>query len=299
MTQKPSNLGLLAALLAYTLWGSLPLYWKLLKAASAVEILTHRIFWSLIFVGIIIQAKNGLASIRPILTNSNNLKRLLLTSLLIGANWLIYIWGVNNGKALECSLGYFICPLLTVALGYLFLKERLRQFQLIALGFALTGVLYKTWNYGALPLVAIALALTFAFYALLRKTAKVESSEGLFVETLFLAPVALIIIFLNYSNNSGIFLTPNYYFLSLLLASSGIVTAIPLLLFAYSTRRLSMSTIGVVQYLSPTLQFLCAVFIFNEPFNSSDLVAFSLIWIGLILYSLEGLYFSHKSQLIN
>lgn len=294
MTLKPSNLGLLAALLAYALWGLLPIYWKLLKAANAVEILTHRIFWSLIFVGILIHAKKGLASVKPILTNSDNLKRLLLTSLLIGANWLIYIWGVNNGKTLECSLGYFICPLLTVALGFLFLKERLRKLQVAALGFALTGVLYKTWNYGEFPEVAIGLAVTFATYTLLRKTAKVESTEGLFLETILLAPIALIVIVLNKVNATGVFLNTGYEVETLLLVTSGIVTALPLLLFSYSARRLSMATTGVVQYLSPTLQFLCAVFIFNEPFNSSDLIAFSLIWIGLILYSLESVYRSQQ-----
>ena len=273
--------GFIATLATLFLWGFFPVYWKSLQHVPAVEILAHRIVWSFFFTLLIILLRRR----RSHLSFS---KELIATAVLISANWLIYIWAVNTDRIVEASLGYFINPLATVLLGILFLRERLRRPQGLALILACVGLVFLAWRLGRTPWVALLLAFTLAFYGLLRKTAKAESLPGLFVETALLSPFALAYILrLGFLGSSAF--CPEALRTDLLLIGGGVITSGTLLLFVYGARRLRYTTVGFLQYLLPTMQLTIGVFLYHEPFTRVHLISFGFVWAGVILYSVSSL----------
>ena len=284
--------GVLAAVVAYTLWGILPVYWKALQAVPALEILAHRTVWSLVFVLLLLALRRQWNWVRQARKRPRMLLVFGLTTCLLGANWFTYIWAVNSGHVVDSSLGYFINPLLSVLLGVLFLKERLRPWQGVAIGFALAGVVFLTVAYGAFPWIALTLAGTFGFYGLLRKTAPLGSLEGLTLETALLSIPTVAYLLTLESAGSGAFGHAGLP-TSLLLVGAGVVTAFPLLMFAYAARSVSLATVGILQYIAPTLQFLLGVLVYDEPFSPARLIGFAAIWVALAMYSTEGLLQGH------
>jgi chloramphenicol-sensitive protein RarD len=281
--------GTLTAAAAYILWGFFPIYWKLLQNVTALEILAHRMTWSLVFLLAILAYKNHWSWIRPALKNRKILLTFLTTAVLLSVNWGIYIWGVNAGFIIETSLGYFINPLVNVLLGVLFLKEKLRPGQLLAVLIALAGVLYLTFSYGTLPWIALTLAFSFGFYGLLRKTAALGSLEGLSLETgLLFLPALAFLIFLQFNGTAAFARTDLRT--TLLLAFAGVATAVPLLLFAAGARQITLITLGILQYTAPTIQFLIGVLLYKEPFDTQRLLGFALVWLALLIYTGESLY---------
>lgn len=293
------NKGLWAAFSAYFAWGFLPVFWRALHGVTAVELLANRVVWSLLFLAIALLVRKRWQWVAMLRENPRRAGLFALTAVLLSINWLTYIWGVNAGYIVETSLGYFINPLLNVLLGTIFLGERLRNGQWAAVALAAAGVLYLTFSYGALPWIALTLAFSFGFYGLLRKTAVLEAMEGLTMEILFLTPVA--VLFLLYQAITGVgHFGQDGWNITLLLLFSGIVTAVPLVLFSYGARLLPLTTMGLLQYIAPTIQFLIGVFIFGELFTGARVVGFSIIWLALILYSAEGLYvarYRHKQRI--
>jgi chloramphenicol-sensitive protein RarD len=289
------NRGFVYGIAAYMLWGFLPLYWKALQDVPAGEILANRIVWSFVFVILLLTLRGSWRWLRPALKQRRVLLTFTATALLLGTNWFIYIWAVNAGFVIETSLGYFINPLINVLLGFVFLQERLRKGQMAALALAVAGVLYLTFSYGAFPWIALTLAFTFGFYGLLRKTAPLGATEGLALETavLFLPALAL----MGYLNQtgSGAFGQEGWQ-TSLLLMGVGVITAVPLLLFAAAARRITLTNIGLLQYIAPTIQFLLGVYVFNEAFGPERLAGFIMIWTALIVYSLESLWISRLNR---
>ncbi len=281
--------GVPTVLLAYTMWGLLPLYWKMLDAVPSYEIICHRIFWSFLFSLALLGLRK---QIRPFIQNINNLRTsltFLATASLLGCNWLVYIWAVNNGYIIESSLGYFINPLIAVFFGVFFLHEPLRPGQWAALSVALAGVLYLTFSYGHFPWIGLTLAVTFALYSLLRKTAHLHSLDGLTLETgLLTLPAATTLIYLAWHGRLHLF-TPVHEYTWLLLGA-GPVTALPLLCFVFGAQRISMTAVGLMQYLAPTLQFLIGLMLFHEPFPREKRIGFTLIWLALALYVSENIY---------
>lgn len=281
------NKGILFGVITYSIWGLLPIYWKLLKDVPAIEILGHRMVWSFFFMVLVLGVTKRWRWIRLVLQQPKVLAPFLLTAVILSLNWFTYIWAVNAGFIVETALGYFINPLVNVLLGYLFLKERLRVGQGVAVLLALSGVLYLTFSYGSLPWIALTLAFSFGFYGLLRKTAVLDSIDGLALETAWLFPFALGMLVLFAIQGKGSFVQGSAG-MTLLLMGAGVVTAVPLLFFAATARRVTMATLGILQYLAPTIQFLIAIFIYNEPFNRSQLFGFSFIWLALIVYTVES-----------
>jgi chloramphenicol-sensitive protein RarD len=247
------------------------------------QILAHRIVWSMLFLFIILAWRRERLFLNY-LTSPRTLGILMLTGALIGGNWFIYIYAVNNNHIVDASLGYYINPMVNILLGVVFLKERLSRIQLIAVAFAFAGVAYLTVHYGKLPIISLFLAFSFGLYGLLRKKANLQSMPGLMVETLLLAPVALWFLWHVNSIGSGSF-THYSVFTDLLLILGGPVTALPLFWFGIAATRIPLSTLGFIQYLSPTLQLLLGIFIFKEPFNAAYLVSFGLVWTGLGIYT--------------
>ena len=288
------NRGVLYALGAYLAWGLLPVFWKAVQEATPVEILSHRIVWSVLFLLLLLTVRRHWFWLHEARCN----RRLLLifgaTSLLLSVNWLTYIWAVNAGHVLESSLGYFINPLVNVLLGVVILREQMRPGQWVAVGLATVGVLYLTLSLGSLPWIALTLAFSFGFYALLRKTASLNSLEGLTLETSFMFLPALVYLLYLEATGQGTFGNVSFGLTTLLFAT-GVVTAIPLLLFAAGARRIPLTTIGLLQYLSPTIQFLLAIYLYHEPFTRAKLVGFIFIWSALGVYSGEGLWRRHQN----
>lgn len=279
--------GYIFGLLAFLIWGLLPAYWKLLSSLPAAEILAHRVIWSVLFLAIIVQFLGRWRAVRQTLQQPMTGFAVTSSAILIGANWLVFIWAVNAGFLLECSLGYFITPLVNLLFGVTLLKERLSFGQGVAVILAAFGVSYMAYDFGALPWISLALAFTFAGYGLLRKVAKVSSLDGLLLETAMLFPVALgYIFFLESSGVGKTFALDSFTFMLLVLC--GVATAVPLLLYVAAAKLLPFTTIGLLQYSAPTIQLLMAVVIFDEPFTTVHLVAFSFIWSALALYSGES-----------
>ncbi|MGF1514945.1 MAG: EamA family transporter RarD [Elainellaceae cyanobacterium] len=284
---KASSAGTLYALLAYGSWGLLPIYWKFFGQSSPVEVLCHRIIWSLVFLGGILLLQQRQAEIRALLQARQRLALLLLSALLLTCNWGLYIYGVNTDRVVETSLGYYINPLVTVLLGFAVLKERLRLGQQIAVGLAAIAVGYFIWQFGDVPWIALGLAFTFAFYGLVRKVVAIAPMAGLAVETLLIAPAALI--FMVYSGATGAGSFGASLPLTLLFIGAGVITSMPLLWFNNAAKRLQLSTLGFFQYLAPSLQLLLGVFLYGEPFTPTHGVTFGLIWAALLLYSTASL----------
>ncbi|MEW9900821.1 EamA family transporter RarD [Chitinivorax sp. PXF-14] len=286
---KHARSGLLYAFGAYFCWGLFPLYWKPIHQVPALEILSHRIAWSLVFLaGVLLWKRHG-DWLPAALRQPRLVAGFALSAALLSVNWFVYIWAVNAGHVIESSLGYFINPLVSVLLGGLVLKERLRPVQKFAIGLATAGVAWLTWSVGALPWIALALAFSFGAYGLLRKMAPLGSLEGLTLETLLMAAPAIGYLLWLESHGSGHF-GHDTTLTNTMLAGAGVVTAIPLLLFGAGARRLSLTTLGLMQYIAPTLQFLIGVFLYHEPFAASKLLGFGLIWLALLVFSGEGLY---------
>lgn len=290
-----SNKGLFAALGAFTMWGLLPLYWKALSSAIPLEILCHRIIWSTVATLLLLLLWGKIGSLGKALKKKKIVLRFILTSLLISVNWLIYIWAVNSNYIVESSLGYYINPLVNVLLGVCFLKERLRNLQWVAIFLAFLGVCYLTFGYGHFPWIAIALAVTFGLYGLLRKTASLPSLEGLGIETTFLLIPALLTLVYLASQGQSDFIHQNSNG-RLLLAATGIITSLPLLLFGYAARNMQLSTLGVVQYLAPSLQLCIGLFVYGEAFPREQMIGFTLVWCGLLVYAAEGIVLRIRRQ---
>lgn len=282
------NKGVLYAAGAYACWGLLPVFWKSLQHIDALEIVAHRIIWSLAFAVILLIADRRWSQISTAWRNRRVLATFMVTGALLAANWFVYVWAVNSNHIVETSLGYFINPLVNVLLGALVLKERLRIGQGAAMSVALIGVLYLTFQYGSFPWIALTLAVTFALYGLLRKTASLDALEGFSLETALLT--LPMIAYLAYREVTGHATLIHHDPLTwLLLIAAGPVTAVPLLLFAAGARRVSLITLGVLQYIAPTLQFLIGVGWYGEPLTLPRLVGFALIWTALAIYTFDGI----------
>jgi chloramphenicol-sensitive protein RarD len=282
------NKGTLAAIGAYALWAVFPVYWKTVQMVPAFEILCHRMVWSFVFVALLLTWKKRWEWAQRVRKHPAILCVFLGTSAMLALNWFIYIWAVNAGHLVDTSLGYFINPLLSVLLGVVFLRERLRLWQWIAVAIAACGVSYLTVSYGAFPWIALTLALTFGFYGLLRKTAPLNALEGLLLETTFMFLPALAYLLYLESRGAASFGHASAL-TNTLLALSGVATSLPLLLFAYGAKRIPLATVGILQYIAPTGQFLLGVLVYGESFTQTRMIGFSVIWVALLIYSLEGI----------
>ena len=280
--------GILYAALAFLCWGLFPLYFHALDEVPPLQILAHRMVWSLAFLLILLVLRRQWKWLEQV-RRPRVFFSFVLSALLLSANWLVYIWSVTNHHVIEASLGYFINPLVNIMLGYLILKERMRPAQWAAIAVAALGVGWLTWQAGTVPWIALILAFTFGAYGLLRKTAALGALEGLSFETMVLFPLAAGYVIWLTVNGQNMFLTTESDTTRWLLVMAGPFTAIPLLLFATGARKIPLSILGLLQYLSPTLQFLLGVMLFKEAFTADRLVGFALIWGALILFAGEGL----------
>ncbi|MBA3589969.1 EamA family transporter RarD [Methylibium sp.] len=292
----PSNVnrGILQASLAYACWGLFPLYFKALQAVPPLELLAHRVAWSLLFVAALLAAQRRWTWLGAALCDARVLRSCAASSLLIAINWFFYIWAVTNDRIVEASLGYFINPLVNVLFAALVLGERLRRGQWAAVALAAAGVAWLTVQAGAPPWIALAIAVSFAGYGLLRKTAPLGALEGLAMETLMLGPIALAVLAWLALQGQAAF-TDSGATTRWLLVAAGPITAIPLLLFAAGARRIPFALLGLLQYIGPTLQLLLGVLIFDEPFGAPRAIGFGAIWAALALYSVESLWRSRRS----
>jgi chloramphenicol-sensitive protein RarD len=279
--------GITAGLGAYALWGLFPLYFPLLEPAGGVEIVAHRVIWSLLFVAILLTVLRRWTQVRAVLRDRRSMLVLAGASICITGNWLVFVYGVNSGHVVETSLGYFVNPLVSVVLGVVFFAERLRPLQWTAVGIAAVAVLVLTLDYGRPPWIALALALTFGTYGLLKKLVRVEAAPGLFVETALIAVPASLFIVVVQARGDGTFGVGAGH--SLLLASSGIATAVPLLMFAAAARRIPLSTVGLLQYVTPLMQLSIGVFIDHEPMPPARLAGFAIVWVALAVFTADGL----------
>lgn len=289
------NPGIVYSLSAYLIWGLFPLYFKQLSLVPALEVVMHRTVWSLLFVLVVLLVLKRWSWMRAVVRQPKVLGAFALSALLLSSNWLIYVWAVQNQHVQETSLGYFILPLVNVAMAYVLLKERPRRGQWVAVGVACMGVLWLTIQGGRLPWIAILLALTFGVYGLLRKVAALGPLEGLTLETMMLAPLALVYMGVGLRSGNSVLLQGDWS-TNLWLMVGGPLTAIPLLLFAAGARRIPLTTLGILQYSAPTVQFILSVVVFHEPINSTRMWGFILIWAALVVYSLEGLHNSRQAR---
>jgi chloramphenicol-sensitive protein RarD len=279
--------GVLYAAMAFIIWGLSPIYWKAMQQVPALEIVTHRVVWSFLFFIGLTFAQRRWDEFQRALKTPRTLLILGLTTLLVSCNWLVYIWAVNAGYMLQASLGYYINPLVNVLLGMLFLKERLRRPQALAVLLAFTAVIFRTVSLGELPWIALILSFTFGFYGLIRKVAPVSSLVGLAVETLLLiGPGIVYLVYLESREIGALF--HGGWVLDLLLIGTGVLTAVPLLFFNLGARRINLSTLGLMQYIAPSGMFLLAVLAYGEPFSMLQAWTFILIWTALALYSIDS-----------
>jgi chloramphenicol-sensitive protein RarD len=281
-TKARGRAGALSAVGAFLMWGLFPLYWKMLAGVPALEVVAHRTTWGFLSVAGFVSLLGGWREARAVLLHRRTLLMLSASALLIAFNWLLYIWAVLHSHIVEASLGYYINPLVNVVLGVVILRETLSRAQKVAVGLASVGVAILTVGHGRLPWIALTLAISFGLYALVRKTVNAEAVVGLLGETAVLTPFALSFVAWVGLRGEGSF-GPSAPLASLLLALGGVVTAVPLVLFARGARALPLSTVGLIQYLSPSIQFLLAVLVFREPFNLIQGVAFVCIWCALAL----------------
>jgi len=280
-----NKLGLLFGISAYSLWGAFPLYWPLLEPANPLEIVSHRAVWTLVFCFMVLAATKALKSTLATLKQPKITARLFLTSILISINWLVYIWATNNEHVVEASLGYYINPLIIIGFGVILLKEKMRPLQWVAVTIASIGVLVLTIDYGRLPWIALVLAISWGSYGLIKKQLGLGALEGLAIETLISAFFYLA--YLVYIGNQGTGQFGHSWGLTILLISAGAVTAIPLLLFNGSTNRLPFTTIGLLQYITPTLQFSVGVWVRHEDMPTARWIGFLIIWVALTTLALD------------
>lgn len=286
MTPTQQRDGIAAALGAYVIWGLVPIFFKQLASVPALEIIAHRVLWSLLLVGGFLAVRGVLGDVWRHVIHPKTLGHAALAAALVMSNWFIFVWAVNAGRILETSLGYFITPLVSIVLGVVVLHERLRPRQWAAVSLAVAGVAIEAWRIGGLPWVSLGLAATFGSYGLLRKQLPVDAAGGLFLETLCAAPLAAA--YLMWLGAAGSF--GKVGATDVLLIASGAVTAIPLLLFAIGARRLPMATMGFLQYTAPSLSFIVAILFYGEPMSAARILAFAAIWTGLALYTADMLW---------
>jgi chloramphenicol-sensitive protein RarD len=273
---------------AYALWGLFPLYFPLLKPAGGLEIVAHRVLWSLVFVGLLLTVVRRWSLVRAAVTDRRTVLVLAVAAVLISANWLVFVYGVNSGHVVETSLGYFINPLVSVLLGVVVFAERLRPLQWTAVALAAVAVAVLTVDYGRPPWIALSLAVTFGLYGLMKKLVRVEAAPGLFLETAIAAGPAAVALAVLHGEGDGTFGNAGTWH-ALLLVCSGIATAIPLLLFAAAARRVPLSTVGLLQYLTPLMQLAIGVFVFDEPMPPARLAGFAIVWAALALFTADSL----------
>ncbi|MFG1175769.1 EamA family transporter RarD [Erwiniaceae bacterium CAU 1747] len=295
MNPQQTRQGVLFALGAYFIWGVAPVYFKLIQQVPAGEIMTHRVIWSFFFMLILISISRGWRNIRSIASQPKKVLLLAVSAVVICSNWLLYIWAVNNHHLLEASLGYFINPLLNVLVGMLFLGERFRRLQWLAVALAACGVLVQLWKFGSVPVIALGLALTFSMYGLLRKKIAVDAQTGMLVETSWLLVPAAVYLFCIVDTPTS-HLGSNAASLNILLAAAGIITTIPLMLFTAACARLRLSTVGFFQYLGPTLMFLLAVLFYDEQMTADKVVTFGFIWAALALFIADAFLMLRRSS---
>ena len=284
--QKEKTAGIMFAVAAYGLWGILPLYWKLISNVFSMEILSNRIVWAFVFMALIIVLTKQWDELKLLVKNKKQMLNICAASILIAINWGMYIWAVNSNRIVDASLGYYINPLLAVALGVLIYKEKLSYWTWTAITVASIGVIIKTVQYGKIPWVSLGLAISFALYGAIKKSVKANSIVGLTIETAMLAPAAAAYIVVRHISGVGAFRTEGALVI-LLLVGAGIVTAIPLLLFSSAAKRLPLSLVGLTQYISPSISLLIAVLVYHEAFTNVDMIAFSFIWAALVIYSIS------------
>jgi len=287
------NKGVLYGVAAYLMWGFFPIYIKALQVVPSLQIMLHRVVWSFLFVMLLILLRREWPRFKDSLRKPRVLLTYTLTAVLLAVNWLIFIYGINSGQVVETSLGYFINPLLSVALGVVFLRERLRPMQWFPVGLASLGVLYLTLQYGSLPWIALGLAFSFGIYGLIKKIAPLGSLHGLSLETGIIFIPALLFLLYTESQGNGSFGHLGWN-VTLLLAFAGVVTALPLLLFGLAARSIPLTQLGILQYIAPTVQFLLGIFLYQEPFTVTRLVGFTIIWLALLIFTLEGMYERRK-----
>ena len=286
--QNDRTRGVISAIIAYLMWGFLPIYWKLLRQAAAPEILSHRVIWSLFFLLIFLITARRLPlfreEVRAICTEPRRILGVFAATVIISLNWLIYIWAVNDNRIVETSLGYYINPLVNVLFGVALLKEKLSSRQYLAVALAVLGVLNLVLQFSAVPWVALSLAVSFSLYGLCKKLLGIAPITGITLETLLISPVALTYLFFLHSQGTGVLGHANPMITAMLIGA-GIVTALPMVLFANAANRLPLSLLGFIQYLSPTLALLTGVFLYHEPFTLAHAISFGLIWLALAIFS--------------
>jgi chloramphenicol-sensitive protein RarD len=287
--------GVAAGLAAYLLWGLFPLYFPLLEPAGGLEIVAHRVAWSLLFIGVLLTVLRGWSQVRAAFTDRRTLLVLTGAAVLIVVNWLVFVFAVNSGHVVESSLGYFINPLVSVLLGVVVFRERLRRLQWVAVALAALAVVVLTVDYGHPPWIALALAGSFGLYGLMKKLVRVEAAPGLFVETALVFLPALVVIVVLEVQGSASFGHEGAGN-ALLLASAGVATAVPLLLFAAAARRVPLSTVGLLQYVNPLIQLAIGVFVLGEPMPPARLVGFAIVWLALIVFSADSLRQAHSAR---
>jgi len=297
LPQKKFTAGVLYTAGAFLIWGFVPPYWKLLNHVPALQIPAHRILWTCLLLAALISLRRGWGAVRDALSNRKTAPTLVLTAVLVSANWTVFIWAVVSNHLVESSLGYFINPLVSVGLGVLLLRERLTFWQAVSVAFALAGVAFLTVHYRALPWISLVLAFTFGFYGLFRKTVAVDSVTGTFIETLYLLPLTLLFLGWETGLGRGAFGGANVL-THVLLVLAGPVTALPLVWFASGARLIPLSMVGFIQYLTPTLHLVLGVLLYREAFTRAHLISFSLIWLGIVIYLASTFAAARKARVV-
>ncbi|PPK61118.1 EamA family transporter RarD [Malaciobacter marinus] len=286
MSEK--KLGLLYALSAFLFWGLTPMYYKQITMVPPFEILAHRVVFSVVVLVFLLFISKQFNTLKPIFKSLAKMKYLIFASILISINWFTFIYSISVNKIVEASLGYFITPLVTVALGFLIFQERVNKAQGIAIVLAIIAVVYQLATLGTIPIIALTLAFSFGFYGMVRKKIAISSIPGLFIETIVILPIALIYLNFLVQNEQSVFNTLSTYDMTVL-SLSGLVTVLPLLWFNAAATRMSLTALGFIQYIGPTVAFLVAVFVYDEVLNLNKLITFTLIWVALVIFSLDGL----------
>ena len=281
--------GMIFLLLAFTLWGTFPIYFTWVKDVNAFEVLAHRIVWSFLILIIILYFTKSIKPLLKHIQDKKTLKQLLIASILISLNWLIFIYAVSQGKILETSIGYYTTPLVIIAIGVFFFKEKLNKYKLIALFFAFMAVAYQWMSLKDFPFIIIGLAISFALYSAVKKRINISGVMSLFIEVLFLLPFAVLFLFYLFFNNELEFIQNSTLNMSFLLFISGVITITPLLLFAKGVQMVPLYLAGFLQYITPTVSFLIAIFIYNEELSVDKIITFSLLWIGLSIFIIDEL----------
>lgn len=292
-SQRDERSALIAGFAAFATWGLIPVYWKLLKTVPALEIIAHRFIWTTLFLIVLLTWQRRWPEVRQAACSPSTLIYCVASGLAVSINWLVFIWAVNIDRVVETSLGYFMTPLVNVLLGAIFLRERLTRWQLVSVLLALVGVFNLTLGYGKFPWIAVILCLSFGIYGLLRKKSGTRPIPGLFLETTLLTPIAFLYL-LGLQKGGGLIFGPVHWSFALLLISTGIVTGLPLVWFGHAARHLRMTTVGFLQYLSPSGSFLLGVFLYHEPFTRNHLITFGLIWTALAIFTTEALHRWHS-----